>query len=332
MTVFNFITVGKTLDVDLPFVEKVQSEQEADAVELGEGIKSSQSTSLQDRLYVHTSQAIQFLQYNYLVPPLAPQVDVVFTNVSLKEKIGKVINSLLGRGLEQYQHNACADPETSTIYFSSAYLALKEKLPAEIQILALELGTVQKVVERELFHEIGHLAIRKHLRRKEVDSSIHPFEQRIRENIEEGFADSFSLHMMAIKYPDQQSFPVLRRHIQEQVKNDPFQVINVYRAYDDIPLKDSNGTVLKDVNQIVAGCLEVALKNNKAMLLECLADNFYRPQIKGSLNLKLSDSIDDGAYVDHFHNHYRKEGIVVNIKDARAKHFGSNANTAKKKV
>ena len=190
-------------------------------------------------------------------------------------------------------------------------------------------GNIQKVIEQVLYYELGHLAIRTHLPRKEVQSSMHPFEQRIRNNIEEGFADAFSLHMMALKH-GHTDFPVLRAHIFNQVKDDPFQEINLYRIYDQVPFRNADGSLLTDIKKITSKCLDAALNNNKEMLLECLADPYYEPQIINSLNLNFTGS--DNDYVDHFHSQFKKDGIVVNIKNLRGTMLGVNKHDNKNKI
>lgn len=335
MTTFNFITVGKTIDIVAgDNLGAGQIPQETTVLELGKDKQRTQKFSLKDRLYQLSSQSIQFLQSSNLVPSLPKEVNIAFINIEFFEKLGIHLSKIRGKELpEQYGHLSCVFPETSTIYVSSTYLTQKNhffKFTDALKALGDEFNhDVQKILDREIYHEIGHLGIRTHLPRKEVQSSMHPFEQRIRNNIEEGFADAFSLHMMALKHGHVE-FPVLRAHIFNQVKDDPFQEINLYRIYDQVPFRNADGSLLTDIKKITSKCLDAALNNNKEMLLECLADPYYEPQVKQSLNLNFTGS--DNDYVDHFHRQYKKEGIVVNIKNLRSTMLGVNKHDNKNKI
>ena len=336
MTTFNFPSVGKTLLIENVVKTKVSKttapEEEFNVSETNDPV--DKFLSHKEKLYAYSEKTLHFLQSNNLVPALPKEVNIAFTNVDFFEKLGNYISNLVGKGLpEQYGHLSCVVPETCTIYVSSSYLTQKNhhfKFTDALNALGDEFNhDVQKILDREIYHEIGHLGIRTHLPRKEVQSSMHPFEQRIRNNIEEGFADAFSLHMMALKHGHEE-FPVLRAHIFNQVKDDPFQEINLYRIYDQVPFRNADGSLLTDIKKITSKCLDAALKNNKEMLLECLADSYYEPQVINSLNLNFTGS--DNDYVDHFHSQFKKDGIVVNIKNLRSTMLGVNKHDNKNKI
>lgn len=325
MTKFNFPSFKKSVDLGEQLqVKNLESPSGREPIDDADIV--SKSLPIKEQLYMHAEKSLQFMRSNDLAPPLPNQVNIVFTNVDRLEMIGNYLSRIRGKELPpQYGHLSCVDPETATIYVSSSYLTKNSHhfdFANALTVLFEEFNhDIQKILDREIYHEIGHLGVRNILPRKEVLLAMHPFQQRIRNNIEEGFADAFSLHMMAVKHGHLE-FPILRAYIFNQVKDDPFREINLYRVYDDIPFKNSDGSLVTDIQDIMSKCLETALKNNKEMLLECLSISYYEPQVKNSLNLNFRGS--NAEYIDHFHDQYKKEGIIVNINNLRSTMLGTS--------
>lgn len=241
--------------------------------------------SLKDQLFTHTSQAIRFLQANALVPPLPPQVDVVFTGVNLVEHLANRLKGFVGKGQPpQYNHLACADPATATIYVSSSYLTNSSRyadFTTALQVLNREFGgDIRRILEREIFHEIGHLALREKFKHQRSDKQDRGLLAVLKLNIEEGFADAFSLHLMCLKHPEQQQFPNLHAYMEglsANLKTDQVSDVDVFRIYDMVPFME-NGTVVVDIGKVVERSWNASLENSKAMLIEKMTQNPYFKQ------------------------------------------------------
>jgi hypothetical protein len=270
--------------------------------------------SLKDQLFAHTGQAIRFLQANDLVPPLPPQLDVVFTGVSLAEHLANRAKRLVGQQeAPQYWHLACCDPATSTVYVSSSYLTNSKQyrdFSEALGVLDVEFGgDIRKVIERDLFHELGHLALRekfKHMKPADSGSDLYA---RMKANIEEGFADSFSFHLMCIKHPDKQQFAASESYFKEcsdLLKTYEVGPADVYRIFSMLPFV-TNGVVVTNVGEIVDRCWAAALQNNKDMLLEKMtADPYFTQDVMKAMNTSNSQP---QTLVAQFHKQVINEGF-----------------------
>lgn len=270
--------------------------------------------SLKDQLFAHTSQAIRFLQDNDLVPSLPEQVNVVFTSVSLVEDLANRVKGAIGKGpAQQYYHLACADPATATIYVSSSYITNSNRhgdFSEALGVLKSEFGgDIRRVLERELFHEIGHLALREkftHKRSRKQDGGLLAV---LKLNIEEGFADAFSLHLMGLKHPDQQQFQHLRTYMEglsATLKTDQVSDVDVFRIYDMVPFRE-NGSVIVEIGKVVDRSWHASLENSKAILLSKMTQNPYFKQDV----MKVIDATTDDPLriVEQLHKQVANEGF-----------------------
>jgi hypothetical protein len=313
MTIFNFITVGKSIAFKAgDDVGNDEINPEAKLLETGR--QAFKPRSIKDQLFAHTSQAIRFLQANDLVPPLPPQVDVVFTSVSLAEYLVNRVKGVFGRmPAPQYSHLACADPATATIYVSSSYLTNSNRyadFTTALQVLNSEFGgDIRKILEREFFHEMGHLALRekfKHKRSRKQDRGLLAV---LKLNIEEGFADAFSLHLMGLKHPNQQQFPHLRTYMEglsATLKTDQVSDVDVFRIYDMVPFTE-NGSVIADIVKVIDRSWRASLENSKEILLSKMTQN---PYFKQDVMKVIDASTDDPLrIVEQLHKQVANEGF-----------------------
>lgn len=313
MTIFNFRTVNKKLGTDWMGVDKSPGEQEA--VQVGSMVsKASGKVSLKDQLFAHTSQAIRFLQANDLVPPLPPQVDVVFTSVDLVEHLANGLKGFVGKKLPpQYNHMACADPATATIYVSSSYLTNSNRyadFTTALQVLNSEFGgDTRRILEREFFHEMGHLTLREKFKHKRSHKEARGLLAVLKLNIEEGFADAFSLHLMCLKHPEQQQFPHLRTYMEglsATIKTDQVSDVDVFRVYDMVPFKE-NGSVITEIGKVVERSWRASLENSKEILLSKMTQN---PYFKQDVMKVIDASTDDPLrIVEQLHKQVANEGF-----------------------
>ncbi len=288
MTVFNFPTVGERLEFN-EFQKVPDVETEAPLAPERQG--NLKKLSLKDQLFAHTSQAIRFLQTNDLVPALPPKVDVVFTSVSLAEALANRFKGLLGKQpAPQYQHLACCDPSISTIYVSSAYLTSSKnygEFSEALKVLDLEFGgDIRKVVERDLFHEIGHLALRERFKHLKSAAPTNVLYARMKANIEEGFADAFSFHLMCLRHPDKQQFAASENYFKEcaaALKSHEVSAADVHRIFGMIPLM-ANGSVITDISSVVDRCWNAALQNNRDLLVEKMTDPYFKQDVMKAVN------------------------------------------------
>ena len=313
MTIFNFKTVGKVINDGVQIADKVPA-YEIGLEEKGLNTPEQRKLSLKDQLFAHTSQAIRFLQINNLVPPLPPTVDVIFTSVSLAEDFVNRVKGIVGqRHAPQYSHLACADPAIATIYVSSGYLTNSNRygdFSEALGVLAQEFGgDTKKILERDLFHEIGHLALREKFKHKRSEDSHGQLLSILKTNIEEGFADAFSLHLMSLKYPEHQQFPHIRSYMEKlsaSLKSDQVSDVDVFRIYDMVPFME-NGSVITDNEKLVDRCWMAALDNNKEILLSKMT---FNPYFKQDVMKAINASTDDPQrIVAQFHQHVQNEGF-----------------------
>lgn len=309
MTKFAFKTVNKFLDEEL-------AERRGGAAPEEGGLESVsvKKLSLKDQLFAHTSQAIRYLQANDLVPALPSQVDVVFTSVSLAEELVNRVKGVLGRApAPQYSHLACCDPATNTIYVSSAYLTSSKSyadFTEALGVLGREFGgDTMKILERDLFHEIGHLALREKFKNQHSEDESRGLLAVMKANIEEGFADAFSLHLMALKHPEQPQFPHLRSYmatLSAKLQSDQISDVDVFRIYDMLPFME-NAAVVTDIGKVVDLSWRASLENSKAMLLSKMNENpYFKQDVMKAIDARTDDP---AAIVKQFHQQVANEGF-----------------------
>lgn len=313
MTVFKFITVGKSIDFDPGAIRQDQEEYEG-RLATSKGKAVGKPRSLKDQLFAHISPAIRFLQANDLVPPLPPQVDVVFTSVDLVEHLANRLKEFVGKGQPpQYNHLACADPATATIYVSSSYITNSSRyadFTTVLQVLNSQFGgDVGKILEREFFHEIGHLALREKFKNKRSDKQDHALLSVLKLNIEEGFADAFSLHLMCLKHPQQHQFPNLQAYMEglsATFKTDQVSDVDVFRIYDMVPFME-HGFVVVDIGRVVERSWNASLENNKAILLAKMTQNpYFKQDVMKAINASTDVPL---RIVEQLHKKVANEGF-----------------------
>lgn len=312
MTVFKFITVGKSIDFDPGTIRQDQEEHEGRPA-TSEGKAVGKPRSLKDQLFAHISPAIRFLQANDLVPPLPPQVDVVFTSVDLVEHLANRLKEFVGKGQPpQYNHLACADPATATIYVSSSYITNSSRyadFTTALQVLNREFGDdVGKILEREFFHEIGHLALREKFKHKRSDKQDRGLLAVLKLNIEEGFADAFSLHLMCLKHPQHQ-FPNLQAYMEglsATLNTDQVSYADVFRIYDMVPFMENDSVVL-DIGKVVERSWNASLENSKAILLSKMTQNpYFKQDVMKAINASTDVPL---RIVEQLHKQVANEGF-----------------------
>lgn len=136
---------------------------------------------------------------------------------------------------------------------------------------------------------------------------------------------------MSLKYPNQKwdklrFFLKENSFINENLPSTSFNgiyVYNIYRVYDDIPLKDESGNVITDINHIISTCFKLSLKNNKNVLLEKMNNIYLKAKIQSDLGYYGAPT----DIVEKFHQNILKNGIASKISTLRKK---NTINSTKK--
>lgn len=239
--------------------------------------------SLHARLYSILSKHINYLNERNLIPELKDPVTISFISADFVENYK---NKTRKNFPSEYGNLACSFPSESKICISASLLTHKNYINHVVNfseafdVFKQEFGSDHhKALEKEFMHELAHIIANKKF--KPVDSKDDGFRQHLKLNIEEAFCETFSLHMMAIKYPEQsmknlQNWTKSRAELDEADQN--YSVLgvatyNISRVYDSIPLKDTAGKIVYQVDEIISKSFEVALSNNREILLEKMQDS-----------------------------------------------------------
>lgn len=325
MTVFNFASVNKRLSLTFSTNTEIKPAVGEDITALY--INKKQTISLKDNMYNILSKHINYLNHQNLIPRLKNEVDIIFTNVGYFENL---INKFKKNLPPQYSHLACSFPSESKIFLSSSFLTHKNQhldFSEVFKSFKLQYNNdYHKSLEKEFLHELAHIVINEQYKQQEnYDSGL---KECLKINIEEAFCETFSLHLMSLKYPND-NFSELQNFIKassaynEQIGHNSIygiNVYNIYRVYDYIPLKDNHGRILTDIQEIISGCFQVALKNSESVLLDKMQD----PYVKAYIQRDLENYGSPQNIIQLFHQDILKNGISTQISTLRNKSFNEN--------
>lgn len=326
---FKFSTVNKINSYNFDLENRKIPEKDKE-FSVNTNFKYKKSFSLKNKMYDILADHLNYLNSRNLIPDLNQEIDIIFTNVNFFERIrSKILKKLP----EQYYYLACADPANSKIFLSSSFLThtnYNQNLTNVFNIFTSQFESERyKSLEKEFLHELGHIVINKKYKKKE--NYDDGFKEHLKIHIEEGFCEAFSLHLMSLKYPNQKwdklkKFLKENSSIYEKSPSTSFNGIyayNIYRIYDDIPLKDESGNIITDINQIISTCFKVSLKNNKDVLLEKMNDIYLKAKIQSDLCYYGTPT----NTVEKFHQNILKDGISSKISTLREK---NTINSTKK--
>lgn len=347
MTKFNF-SDGESLELNNSQLEN------KNIIKIG---KNESSTTLTIRNY------LLFILNNSLVPQLPANIQIkyvdeskslqFFVNIAEKFKIKQIGNFNVNKNKypDDYAYPASMNPDTSTLYVSKDFNKTNKKL-SKIK-KSIETNEIvlfrsyfnqdnQKALEYTFGHELGHFfLLSKNALKPELDEN--KFIQKIAMNIEEGFAEAFSIQLMYLKNPEF-SFDTVKegRHHDSAIKLknktdqsvssnqrlDYFtrfgfeKLIDTYNfktIYDNLPIKDKNGSIEQNIDKIYTECLEIAKNNNKEVLKDIINnETFKHDGLINSFNYGLKDSIKS-----------QNNNIYEVIEEIQKKITGMSFNTAK---
>lgn len=234
-------------------------------------LKSELTDNLEDYL--------SFLSNHNLIPTLPKQIKIEYVN---EDSFIHKTAMLLGR---KYQYPACMNPYNNTLYISNDFKRSSDLESNQYISKARNFfnGSVQKALEYAFGHELGHF----NLITKNLNNNLLPKNEAVlplARNIEESFAEAFAIQLLLIKYPEllvsTSNFESLNNYRLQQKKNNLAklnentkinQLIDSYdfpEIYKNLPLKDVNGNIEKDINKIYDKCYQLALENNKEVIKE----------------------------------------------------------------
>lgn len=267
---------------------------------------------------------LNFMSDNNLLPYLPSKIKVSYVNEE-----NKVLNFLSNALKTKYAYPASMFPENSTLYISKDFELNNDKLllrnsKNQQEQYIIDLRKIfnqdnQKVLEYVFGHELGHFFLLVKNIDKKLLTSDSCF-QRIARHIEEGFSEAFSLQLMYIKDSslntknieqyrhDATSSRINFINNRTLSKEDMLlhfnnigfeKLISTYdfkTIFQDLPIKNSNGEIEKDINIIYQKCYQLSLKNNKSVI-ESMMNNpnfqFY------DLSQKLYETIQLSSKTEH---------------------------------
>ena len=250
-------------------------------------------------LTISLTEYLQFLSDNNLVPKLPDKIKIEYVQ---EDNLIHKAQLLFGKN---YEYPACMNPYNNTLYISNDFKRHSE-LKNNLYITNARNffnGSIQKALEYAFGHELGHF----NLLSKNLGKKLLPKNEVIltlARSIEESFAESFSIQIMLIKYPnllnDTKNFENLKNYLDTlNEKTEINKLIDSYyfpEVYKNLPFKDSKGNIETDIDKIYDNCYQLALINNK----EVIKDIFDNPKInkleiaktfKSSLEKYLEDEI-----------------------------------------
>ena len=218
-------------------------------------------------------------------------------------------------------------------------------------------GNSQQVLEYVFAHELGHLCLLER-NKHNINNNQNDLFNQLARNIEEGFAESFAIQLLCIKYPnllkETKEFEYLKsnsskteqtaivKFIQQKAK-EIHQLFNIYEypeIYSRLPLKNQNGNIETDINQIYENCFNLAIKNNKQVILNKLNNSDLKikkidqkiiEQLHKSLNLKQSLTAEE--LISKVHDEFNNKGfikIINNIKNFKKSSALNNSTNSNK--
>ena len=227
---------------------------------------------------------LSFLINHNLIPKLPNKINIVYVSEdSLIHKISQAFN-------KTYEYPACMNPYTNTLYISNDFKRNSDLESNQYITKTRNFfnGSISKSLEYAFGHELGHFF----LITKNKENNLLAKKQivlSLARNIEEGFSEAFSIQIMNIKYPnllnDTNNLKELLNyrnskrdlHLKTLLPNTKLKnIIDSYYfplIYQNLPLKDSNGNIEKDINKIYEKCHQLSLDNNKEVIKDVLNNN-----------------------------------------------------------
>lgn len=225
------------------------------------------------------------------------------------KKIGS-INIKEDKYPEGYIYPASMSPSNATLYLSKDFNKESDKISKKINNIETNdvvkyrncfNGNNEKALEYVFGHELGHFFIlSKNVTKPELEQN--KVIQRISMNIEEGFAEAFSIQLMYLKdanlditFVKNSRFFDSKLKLEEKISSniDPTQraqffntygfdkLIDTYnfkKIYDNLPIRNSSGNIENDINKIYTACLKISKDNNKEIICDILNNNIYKKE------------------------------------------------------
>lgn len=256
---------------------------------------------------------------------------------------------------ENYIYPASMSPSKAILYISKDFNKESKKISKKIKgiekndIVRFRSyfdGNNEKALEYAFGHELGHFFIlSKNYNNPELEKN--KIIQRISTNIEEAFAEAFSIQLMCLKDSTIDINSIKNgRFLDSKLKLDDILItsnatqrsdyVNTYgieklidtynfkTLYDNLPIKDSNGNIESNIDKIYDGCLRIAKENNKEVIQDILNNETYKKEgLATVFKNDLRDSIKD------------VNGVLNNddlIDKIHKKISGTSFNTSKMKM
>lgn len=252
---------------------------------------------------------LNFIYKKSTIPQLPSTINIVYVkeNNFFKGMLKK-LNYKKYQSPPRYVYPASIIPENSTLYLSTDFnksnkTISKIKNGVETNDIVLFRNYFnqdnQKAIEYTFGHELGHffLLSENHKKPKLEGSNVV---MRIASNIEEGFAESFSIQLMYLKDSNfninsikNGRFNDFKKRIksiesEDYTKEEWLRTFretgfeNILDKYDfrelfnDLPIRDNKGEIEQDINVIYDKCLDISMENNKQAILSIMNNPYFK--------------------------------------------------------
>lgn len=308
-------------------------------------------------LTIHLEDFLEFLLNKNIQIELPSQVQVKYFDFNRLEQLKYYLlhseNSLIQYFSKKiinvdYLYPASTDLDSHTIYICNHF---KFQETDKLHHLKDRFnGNSQQVLEYVFAHELGHLCLLER-NKNNINNNQNDLFNQLARNIEEGFAESFAIQLLCIKYPnlvkETKDFDYLKNNSSKTEQNaivkfiqqkpkELHQLFNIYEypmIYNHLPFKNQNGRIEKDINQIYENCFNLAIKNNKQVILNKLNNsdiqtNFIDQKIIEQLqkSLNLQQFLTSEELINKVHNEFNDKGFIKIINNIKNFKKSSNLN------
>lgn len=252
---------------------------------------------------------LKFIYEKSTIPKLPSNINIVYIDdSSFLQKVSEVFNFKKYKKPEKYLYPASIDPETSTLYISKDFN--KENKHLSKLVHAIETNDIvlfrnyfnqnnNKVIEYVFGHELGHFfLLSKNYKKPNLPEN--KIIMKIASNIEEGFAEAFSIQLMFLKDLNFNlntlktgRFTDYKKRI-ASIESDTYtkedwlrtfrergfeNILDKYdfkELFNHLPIRNKKGDIEKDINTIYDKCLDISLENNKQAILSIMNNPYFK--------------------------------------------------------
>lgn len=312
---------------------------------------------LPSKITTYLEDTITFLSNNNYIPELPDKITIVYLYTTLQEKLTVQFKKALNKPLPFfYKYPACVNLSNNTMYISNYFT---EDNPKDKSIVNLneQYKNSKLSLEHAFLHELGHLFLIEKNKLKTVKTITTPLLETIKISVEEGFAESFALHMMCLKYPnilkDTTNFDIFhttdithcdnisrmyyKKHYEYENTSTKqieamFDVYEFPKIYKSVPFKDPHGNLITNMNDIFEKAYDLSLENNKAVIKSKLDYGFRKELLEEFQKITHNPKEDLNIQINSIQNIIKKKGFNNSAIHSVRKSLNYNSNNVKLRI